>query len=94
MILIFSLFFFQLAAWKVVKSWMPGKSADLVKFVSRSDLKDFVPVNEQLVEWGGQINYQFVFEPEFLPATGSVAINGQQYDDARKKVRKKYILFI
>ncbi len=68
---------------------MPGKSADLVKFVSRSDLKDFVPINEQLVEWGGQINYQFVFEPEFLPATGSVAINGQQYDDARKKVKKK-----
>lgn len=77
------------AAWKVVKSWMPGKSADLVKFVGKSDLKDFVPVEQQLLEWGGPIKYQFVFEPEFLPASGSVVTNGQ-FDDARKKVTHPY----
>ena len=64
---------------------MPGKSADMVKFVGRSDLKDYVPFEQQLSDWGGPLNYQFVFEPEFLPATGSVITNGQ-YDDARKKV--------
>lgn len=64
---------------------MPGKSADLVKFVGRSDLKDFVPVSEQLSEWGGPVNYTFSFEPEFLPATGPVTLNGH-IDDAKKKV--------
>ena len=65
---------------------MPGKSADLVKFVGRSDLKDYVPVAEQLSEWGGSDNYHFIFEPEFLPAAGPVTLNGQ-IDDAKKKVR-------
>lgn len=57
-----------------------------MKFVGRSDLKDFVPINEQLVEWGGQVNYHFVFEPEFLPAAGPVNLNGT-FDDSKKKVR-------
>ena len=64
---------------------MPGKSVDMVKFVGRSDLKDYVPFSEQLVEWGGEVKFHFVFEPEFLPATGPTTINGQ-FDDARKKV--------
>lgn len=81
-IILFHLF---LAAWKVVKSWLPGKSAELVKFVSRSDLKEFVPPGEQLVEWGGTVQYHFVFEPEFLPAAGPVTLNGQ-IEDSKKKV--------
>lgn len=74
-----------------MKSWMPAKSVDMVKFLGRSDLKEFVPINEQLAEWGGPVNYQFIFEPEFLPATGSMAVPGQS-DDARKKVATIYLL--
>ena len=65
---------------------MPSKAVSFVKFVGRSDLKDLVPPSEQLVEWGGEKSYHFVFEPEFLPAAGPTTINGQ-FDDARKKVR-------
>ena len=64
---------------------MPGKSAELVKFVGRADLKDYVPVEEQLAEWGGPVSYHYVFEPEFLPAAGPVTLNGQ-IDDSKKKV--------
>jgi len=64
---------------------MPAKAVGLIKFAGRSDLKDLVPVCDQLVEWGGEKSYHFVFEPEFLPAAGPTTINGQ-YDDARKKV--------
>ena len=42
---------------------------------------------------GGEVQYTFVFEPEFLPATGSTTINGQ-YDDARKKVVKIYVVLL
>lgn len=84
-IIIFEMSWILNAAWKVVKSWMPGKSVDMVKFVGRSDLKDFVPISEQLSEWGGDIHYSFVFEPEFFnPATGSTTIS--HFEDARKKV--------
>jgi len=69
----------------VIKAWMPGKSAELVKFVGRADLKDYVPVEEQLAEWGGPVSYHYVFEPEFLPAAGPVTLNGQ-IDDSKKKV--------
>ncbi|KAK4004350.1 motile sperm domain-containing protein 2 [Daphnia magna] len=84
-IIIFEMSWILNAAWKVIKSWMPAKSVNMVKFVGRSDLKDFVPVTEQLAEWGGSVNYHFVFEPEFLPASGPVNLNGQ-FDDSRKKV--------
>jgi len=84
-IIVFEMSWILNAAWKVVKSWMPGKSVNMVKFVSRSDLKDMVPQCEQLVEWGGDVNYHFVFEPEFLPAAGPTT-NNANCDDARKKV--------
>ena len=54
-----------------------------MKFCGRSDLKEYVLPADQLVEWGGQLNYHFVFEPEFLPAAGPTHINGE---DSRKKV--------
>ncbi|EFX68040.1 motile sperm domain-containing protein 2-like [Daphnia pulex] len=84
-IIIFEMSWILNAAWKVIKGWMPAKSVNMVKFVGRSDLKDFVPVTEQLAEWGGPVNYHFVFEPEFLPAAGPVNLNGQ-FDDSKKKV--------
>lgn len=70
---------------------MPAKAVSLIKFSGRSDLKELVPVCEQLVEWGGEKSYHFVFEPEFLPAAGPTTINGQ-FDDSRKKVRPVSIL--
>jgi len=84
-IIVFEMSWILNAAWKIVKNMMPSKAVSFVKFVGRSDLKDLVPPSEQLVEWGGEKSYHFVFEPEFLPAAGPTTINGQ-FDDARKKV--------
>ena len=71
------------AAWKIIKSWLPGKTAELVKFVSRSDLKEWIPVSEQLKEWGGKVEYKFAFEPEPIPAPVVITTNEA---DNRKKV--------
>jgi len=70
------------AAWKIIKSWLPGKTAEIVKFVGRSDLKDWIPVSEQLTEWGGKVDYTFVFEPEPIPAPAVIT----NEIDNRKKV--------
>jgi len=84
-IIVFEMSWILNAAWKIVKQMMPAKAVSLIKFSGRSDLKELVPVCEQLVEWGGEKSYHFVFEPEFLPAAGPTTINGQ-FDDSRKKV--------
>lgn len=52
------------AAFKIIKSWLPEKAIEKIKFVSKKDIKNFVPLDQALVCWGGTSNYQFSFIPE------------------------------
>ncbi|KAL3284473.1 hypothetical protein HHI36_018634 [Cryptolaemus montrouzieri] len=53
------------AAFKVIKSWLPEKAVKKIKFVSKKDLKDWVPKDQALTCWGGEDDYTFSFVPEF-----------------------------
>lgn len=37
---------------------------DRVKFVDKKTIKDWIDVENQLSEWGGNDNYTYKFEPE------------------------------
>ncbi|XP_059477640.1 motile sperm domain-containing protein 2-like [Neocloeon triangulifer] len=65
------------AAFKIIKSWLPPKAVDKIKLVDKKTLKDFIPVDQCLVSWGGTDNYDFSFVPEVM--------NGRS-DEGRKKV--------
>ncbi len=51
------------AAWKIIKGWLPPKFVDRVKFQDKKTLKEYIDVENQLLEWGGTDNYVYKFEP-------------------------------
>jgi hypothetical protein len=72
-----------LAAFKIIKTWLPAKAVERIKFVNKANIKDYVPLDQALVSWGGTDDYVYSFKSE---------INGR-LEDARKKVIQVAILF-
>lgn len=52
------------AAFKVVKTLLPAKAVEKMKFVTKDTLKDIVLPEQALSCWGGKDNYTFEFIPE------------------------------
>ncbi|XP_075989747.1 motile sperm domain-containing protein 2-like [Anticarsia gemmatalis] len=52
------------AAFKVVKTLLPAKAVEKMKFVTKDTLKDIVAPEQALAVWGGKDNYVFEFIPE------------------------------
>lgn len=76
--------------WKIIKTWLPPKSIEKIKFVDKKSLKEFVEPDQALVSWGGTDNYEYQFEPEATNAFEPVA-NG---DIEARKVRSFALSFI
>ncbi|KAJ0184179.1 hypothetical protein K1T71_000602 [Dendrolimus kikuchii] len=63
-IIIFDMPWVLSAAFKVVKTLLPAKAVEKMKFVEKDTLKEFVTPDQALVCWGGKDNYVFEFVPE------------------------------
>uniref|UniRef100_A0A146MDY3 Motile sperm domain-containing protein 2 n=1 Tax=Lygus hesperus TaxID=30085 RepID=A0A146MDY3_LYGHE len=63
-ILIFEMPWVLNAAFKIIKSWLPTKAVQKIKFVNKGNLKEYVDPSQALTAWGGSDPYQFVFQPE------------------------------
>ncbi|GLV42809.1 uncharacterized protein CBL_03549 [Carabus blaptoides fortunei] len=63
-IIIFEMAWILNAAFKIIKSLLPEKAVAKMKFLSKSNVKDFVPLDQALRCWGGQDDYVFSFIPE------------------------------
>jgi hypothetical protein len=74
-------FFLIVAAFKIIKSWLPAKAVQKIKFVNKTNLKDYVEPDQALKCWGGLDDYTFIFVPE----QRSTVLN-DRFDDSRKKV--------
>lgn len=57
-------YFTLLAAFKIIKTWLPAKAVKKIKFLSKHNLSEFVPKESTMVSWGGEDTYEFSFEPE------------------------------
>ena len=44
-----------LAAWKIIKGWLPAAGVKKIKFLTKSNLSEYIPEDQQLVIWGGKI---------------------------------------
>lgn len=75
------------AMWKIIKTWLPPKSIEKIKFVDKKSLRDYVTPDQSLTNWGGNDNYEYKFEPEVT--TNQTVANG---DIDGRKVR--YFLFL
>lgn len=58
------------AAFKIIKTWLPAKAIQKIKFVNKVTLKDYVDPDNALVSWGGNDNFTFTFVPETQAAAG------------------------
>jgi len=78
------------AAFKIIKSWLPAKAIPRIKFVNKSNLKDYVDPNDILKCWGGNNDYTFKFVPAaYMNEDGM--INGKVDN---KKVYYIYITYL
>ncbi|XP_042873015.1 motile sperm domain-containing protein 2-like isoform X2 [Penaeus japonicus] len=72
-IIVFEMPWLLSAMWKIIKTWLPPKSIEKIKFVDKKSLKEFVEPDQALVSWGGTDNYEYQFEPEATNAFEPVA---------------------
>ncbi|GLG92527.1 Uncharacterized protein GBIM_00206 [Gryllus bimaculatus] len=63
-IIIFEMPWILNAAFKIIKSWLPAKAVQKIRFVNKGSLKTVVNADQALKVWGGQDDYTFSFVPE------------------------------
>jgi len=63
-ILVIDMSWLLTAAWKIIKGWLPPGDVKLIKFLSKSNIAEFIPEDQQLEIWGGKNvwTYEFVEE--------------------------------
>lgn len=80
-VILIIVFFLIIAAFKIIKSWLPAKAVQKIKFVNKANLKDYVEPEQALKCWGGLDDYTFTFVPEIQSA-----VPNDRFDDSKKKV--------
>lgn len=59
--LILDLSILFIAAWKIIKNWLPPQAIKLIKFVDKKSIKEFVHESQLFVHMGGTvIIYYFI----------------------------------
>jgi len=91
-ILVFEMPWVLNAAWKVIKAWLPAAAVKKIKFLTKSNVGEYIDDNNRLECWGGSDDWEYVFEPETFHSTIQ-EVNGnmphhevqQQLDDLSRK---------
>ena len=63
-ILVIDMSWLLTAAWKIIKGWLPPGGVKLIKFLSKSNLSEFIPEDQQLKIWGGKDTWTYEFVEE------------------------------
>ena len=53
-----------LAAFKVIKAWLPPAAVKKIKFLTKSNMNEYVNDDNRLEEWGGTDPWQYQWEGE------------------------------
>ena len=43
-----------LAAWKIIKTWLPAAAVKKIKFLAKSNIGEYVPEDQRTILWGGE----------------------------------------
>nr|CAH7753987.1 unnamed protein product [Callosobruchus chinensis] len=90
-ILIFEMPWILSTAFKVIKSWLPEKAVQKIKFVSKKDIKTFVPLDQALTCWGGTNTYEFSFLPEPAPETEKVSVASPNFTTPNNRKQVHFV---
>jgi len=88
-ILVFEMPWVLNAAFKIIKAWLPPAAVKKIKFLTKSNMGEYVTEENRLEEWGGSDPWQYQWEHEGVE-------NGAKevaFEDARDEIRKKTVTF-
>ena len=57
--------FLLIAAWKIIKAWLPAGAVKKIKFVNKNTIDEFVPYDQKFVHWGGEDDWAYEFVGEY-----------------------------
>jgi hypothetical protein len=57
--LIFQMPFLFNAAWKIIKNWLPPEALQIIKFVDRKSIREYVNENQLFLHMGGSVIFLF-----------------------------------
>ena len=63
-ILVIDMSWLLTACWKIIKGWLPPSGVKLIQFLTKSNLSDYVPEDQQLKIWGGKDTWSYEFIDE------------------------------
>jgi len=63
-ILVIDMSWLLTACWKIIKGWLPPSGVKLIQFLTKSNLSDYVPEDQQLKIWGGKDTWSYEFIEE------------------------------
>ena len=63
-ILVIDMSWLLTAAWKMIKGWLPPGDVKMIKFLSKSNIAEYIPEDQQLAIWGGKDNWSYTFVDE------------------------------
>mgnify|MGYP003729754047 CR=1 FL=1 len=75
------------AAFKIIKSWLPARAVQKIKFINKSSIKEYVSPYKMLPHWGGDDNYEFKFVPEVRIEFSNLSCSpsSSKLDETKKK---------
>lgn len=44
-----------LAAWKIIKSWLPAAAVKKIKFLTKANILEYVAEDQRPEAWGGKL---------------------------------------
>lgn len=74
------------AAFKIIKTWLPEKAVQRIKFLKKGGIDEYVPLDQALKCWGGNDDYVFSFEPEMPQENGGAGDAVQNTPANNRKV--------
>ena len=63
-ILVIDMSWLLTAAWKIIKGWLPPAGVKMIKFLTKSNLAEYIPEEQQLSVWGGKNDWKYEFVEE------------------------------
>jgi len=88
-ILVFEMPWVLNAAFKIIKGWLPAAAVKKIKFLTKSNMGEYLTEENRLEEWGGSDPWQYQWEHE----TNGIAIKEVAFEDAKDETRKKTVTF-
>ena len=58
------IYYFIAAAFKIIKGWLPAAAVKKIKFLTKSNMGEYLTEENRLEEWGGGDPWQYQWEHE------------------------------